>query len=211
MKSTWTFGSSQSNRGEIYSGMLKKLNFTQLFRASTIVFNTSSDSLVQIYIWFPLICHWWHAEGVLTDKADQQQAGGVQLDAGVTEGFAEGGVDDHEEDGAADGAERGLLPFQKLPEETATHLRTTEQISWFRVQTLDQDFRTCAASYLTQDQRHHHRHEELREDGGEGNGGRGAELEEEEEKINKYKYYHKKCTNYWSYKKKLINGLTTPQ
>lgn len=37
MKSTWTFGSSQSNRGEMYSGMLKKFNFTQRFSASTII------------------------------------------------------------------------------------------------------------------------------------------------------------------------------
>lgn len=33
---------------------------------------------------------WW-----LTDEDDQQQAGGVQLDAGVAEGVTEGGVDDH--------------------------------------------------------------------------------------------------------------------
>lgn len=31
--------------------------------------------------------------------------------------------------------------------------------------------------YLTHDQRNHHGHEELGEDGGEGNGGRRAELE----------------------------------
>lgn len=62
---------------------------------------------------------------VLTDEDDQQQAGGVQLDVGVTEGVTEGRVDDHEEDGAADGAERRLSPLQTLPEEPATHLHNT--------------------------------------------------------------------------------------
>ena len=65
-----------------------------------------------------------HTLGVLTDEDDQQQAGGVQLDVGVAEGVAEGGVDDHEEDGTADGAERRLPPLQTLPEETTTHLHT---------------------------------------------------------------------------------------
>lgn len=58
----------------------------------------------------------------LTDEDDQQQTGGVQLDVGVTEGVTEGGVDDHEQDAAADGAERRLLPLQEVPEETPTHL-----------------------------------------------------------------------------------------
>lgn len=65
-----------------------------------------------------------HSHTVLTDEDDQQQAGGVQLDVWVTEGVTEGGVDDHEEDGAADGAERRLSPLQILPEETSTHLHT---------------------------------------------------------------------------------------
>lgn len=33
-------------------------------------------------------------------------------------------------------------------------------------------------AYLTEDQRNHHGHEELREDGGEGDRGRGSELGE---------------------------------
>lgn len=37
-------------------------------------------------------------------------------------------------------------------------------------------------AYLTEDQRNHHGHEELREDGGEGNRGRGSELEERSSK-----------------------------
>lgn len=65
-----------------------------------------------------------HTECGLTGEDDQQQAGGVQLDVWVTEGVAEGGVDDHQEDDAADGAERGFSPLQKLPEETPTHLPT---------------------------------------------------------------------------------------
>lgn len=36
-----------------------------------------------------------HRDSELTDEDDQQQAGGVQLNVGVTEGVAEGGVDDH--------------------------------------------------------------------------------------------------------------------
>lgn len=62
----------------------------------------------------------------LTDEDDQQQAGGVQLDVGVTEGVTEGGVDYHEEDGAAHGAKRRFSPIQILPHETPTHLLTCQ-------------------------------------------------------------------------------------
>lgn len=37
-------------------------------------------------------------------------------------------------------------------------------------------------AYLTEDQRNHHGHEELREDGGERNRGRGSQLEERSSK-----------------------------
>jgi len=95
-----------------------------------------------------------HTHTLLTDEHQQQQAAGLQLGVGVAEGVTEGGVDDHEEHAAADGAERKLPALQALPEETAAR--------------------------LTQDQRHYHGHEELREDGGEGDGGRRAQLEEDE-------------------------------
>lgn len=58
----------------------------------------------------------------LTDEDDQQQADGVQLDVGVAEGVAEGGVDDHQKNGAADGAEGRLSPLQEVPEEATTNL-----------------------------------------------------------------------------------------
>ena len=117
-------------------------------------------------------CCEWQAL-VLTDEDDQQQTGGVQLDVGVTERVTERGVDDHEEDGAADDAERRLLPLQELPEEPSTHLETHTHQRDVQAETntvqLTTTHNTHTNSYLTQDQRHHNRHEELREDGGEGN------------------------------------------
>lgn len=63
----------------------------------------------------------------LTDEDDQQQTNGPQLNVGVTEGVAEGAVDDHEEDSAAHGAKGRFSPLQKLPHETATHLQTQQR------------------------------------------------------------------------------------
>lgn len=100
---------------------------------------------------------------------------------GVTEGVAEGGVDDHEEHDAADGAERKLPSLQTLPEETATHLPRGERTSAHNSRDVTPFSLTRTGSHLTHDERHHDGHEELREDGGEGHGRRGAELEEEEE------------------------------
>lgn len=59
----------------------------------------------------------------LTDEDDQQQTDGSQLDVGVAEGVTEGAVDDHEEDGAAHGAEGRFPPLQELPHEAPTHLQ----------------------------------------------------------------------------------------
>lgn len=67
----------------------------------------------------------------LTDEDDQQQTDGSQLDVGVTEGVAEGGVDDHEEDGAAHSAKRRFAPLQKLPRKTPAHLQMRRrQVLW---------------------------------------------------------------------------------
>lgn len=119
-------------------------------------------------------------ERVLTDEDHQDQAGGVQLDVGVAEGVAEGGVDDHQEDGAADGAERRLPPLQEVPEEPAAHLRHRQRGpeepgepegprgSERPVPRPEPGSKADQRTYLTQDQRNHDGHEELREDGGEG-------------------------------------------
>lgn len=45
----------------------------------------------------------------------------------VGEGVAEGGVDDHEEYTAADGAERGLLSFEPVLDESADDLKHRHQ------------------------------------------------------------------------------------
>lgn len=104
---------------------------------------------------------------VLTDKDDHEQAGGFQLHVGIAEGVAEGAVDDHEEDGAADGAERRLPALQTLPQEAAADLlrgNTRENAARLA-------HKVSPPAYLTHDERHHHRHEELREDGAKGHGG----------------------------------------
>lgn len=113
----------------------------------------------------------------LTDEDDQQQTNGSQLNVGVTEGVAEGGVDDQEEDSAAHSAKRRLSPLQELSHQSPTHLQTQRRC----VSTASRRKRPPGGrekAYLTEDQRNHHGHEELREDGGEGNRGRGSELEE---------------------------------
>lgn len=60
----------------------------------------------------------------LTDEDNQQQTDGSQLDVGVAERVTEGGVDDHEEDGAAHSTKWRFPPLQELPGKTPTNLQT---------------------------------------------------------------------------------------
>lgn len=67
----------------------------------------------------------------------------------------------------------------RKPRHTCAHAHTKKEVT--APQADGGSLTPPSGTYLTQDQRHHHRHEQLGEDGREGNGGRRTELGEEEE------------------------------
>lgn len=70
-----------------------------------------------------------HRLNTLTDEDDEEQAQMVQLNVGVGEGVAEGGVDYHEQNDAAHRPERRLPAVQTLSQEPPAHLHTQNMFS----------------------------------------------------------------------------------